>query len=399
MICLATKPGLDTGAARKAADRIIPPWNYTRPETRHETKLDWRKMEIEHGLALQGARMRLGIILAAQMESLVRWVRSPQFTERRLNRIPEKVLLAHEIRREFLRFYVRAYFDGAEASHTWKNRYLRERALTPQEGETIVTFDDALIGRLARHADRLGTAAIHAIETRIMPVLESTWSPDGSRIKSAEDLERELRTVYAKAFIQKADVPRGTDVLDLAEAILLARPPHLKGLPAGKRRMKVRDRAQYERWQRQRIPHTKFIKQTAAEIKAGRYPGAEINRGLGSRWLGTERSRFHSHGVVDQARADTDVTHYQYSARGENPCPICSARDGVIRRKDDSYWAMNTPPMHHGCEHCVLVPIYREERMKVTPKKELPSGDDVPDGYGTYNPAKVRSARSLGIEV
>jgi hypothetical protein len=55
--------------------------------------------------------------------------------------------------------------------------------------------------------------------------------------------------------------------------------------------------------------------------------------------------------------------------------------------------------MHHGCEHCVLVPIYRDEPTKVTAKKELPSGDDVPDGYGTYDPAKVRSARSLGIEV
>jgi SPP1 gp7 family putative phage head morphogenesis protein len=392
LIRLATAPGIDTGPARKAS------WNYKRENTRHETKLDWRKMEVEHGLAMQGARMRLGIILAAQMESLVRWVRSPQFTERRLNRIPEKVLLANEMRREFLRFYIRAYFDGAEAYRIWKGRYLRERGLTVHDSEVVVTFDDALVGRLARHAERLGTAAIHAIETRIMPALESAWSPDGTRVKSADDLEKELRTIYANAFIEKSDVPKGTNVLDLAEAILLARPPHLKGLPPGKRRMKVRDRAQYERWQRNRIPHTKFIKQTAAEIMEGVYDAPAMKRGLTSRWLGTERARFHSHGVIDQGRTDADVTHYQYSARGENRCPICDARDGIIRRKDDSYWALNTPPMHHGCEHCTLVPIYRDERVKVTAKKELPSGDDVPDGYGTYDPAKVRSARALGIE-
>jgi hypothetical protein len=371
-------PIVDLAAIPAIADEVIAPRRNKRDLTPHEQKVDWRSMQVEDALAVQGGRLRLGLILAAQMEALIDWIRRPAFSMNRLNSIPESVMLTREIKREFLRQYLRAYFDGSEAYLKWKNRYLRERGKAELQDQVIVTFGDREVNYFARFADRLGQAAIHSIETRIMPALESTWSPNGTRIKSAEDLEGELRSIYANNLIEKAEVPRDAQILELA------------------RRMKIRNRAQYDKWQKRKVPFSKWIGQSAADIAAGKYPPAQLQKHLSTRWLRTERTRFHSHGVLDAVRDDQDVQWLQFSA-GDEPCPICTARDGTIRRKDDDFWAFNTPPLHHGCTDCRLVPIFRDERVRVTAKKDIPAPDDIPDGYGLYDPRKVTSARLLGI--
>lgn len=85
---------------------------YWRPLNRVEQKIDFAAMEIADGDALQRSRMRLGLILAAQMAKLIDQTRAPSYGPARASRM--ELPLTREISDEFFRLAARAYWDGAQ---------------------------------------------------------------------------------------------------------------------------------------------------------------------------------------------------------------------------------------------------------------------------------------------
>jgi len=91
-------------------------------------------------------------------------------------------------------------------------------------------------------------------------------------------------------------------------------------------------------------------------------------------------------------------------------CPICRARDGVIRPANDSWWKLNWPPYHFNCR-CAVRPIFKEEvqifRIRPTPPSKLEGIPAPLEGFGVdplvsesfwrMTPSMVERARRYGI--
>lgn len=351
--------------------------------------------------------LRMGIILAGQMDVFLKWTRSDQFTPGRLHKIPKNVEMVDELIAEMQRICVTAYADGVFSTATHRR------------SDPAASLSRAALKTVLLHGARLGAAALHGIRTVLMPVLESVWSPNGTRLKTQAEVEREIRTVYA-SMIGPAPKRYADDILELAESerdsiidrlidsvfmvwefatadpVDRARDQIINRLirPA-RRRMKVANREQYEQWQRTKLPYSKWIKQSAAQLKAESVAPPTLNPQFALRWVQTERTRFQALGVLESTRKDPYVVGYRYTVEiGSHPVCISLAADGVIR-KNDPRVQMYTPPLHHGCTGR-WEPVMAWDEDEFTKVNTLPDPALIAKGFGQSYPAREQARVLVG---
>lgn len=380
-------------AARAFAVDLIPSGAYWRDQETEESFYDFASVEAEEGRDIQGTRIRLGVILAAMMERHVDWIRAlspgrnpspPAYFER-------------EVGREFFRLSTLAWFRG-----TTDVRRTVSRALGEPQSPPSVVLSAGGVSRLEVRSYQTGRALCRVIADAIGQVAVSAFGPDGSRVKGPDELEEEVRTYYASSWITPGPRPdpSGPGLLELAcfedETVELAG-----------RRMKVRDQDQYRRWQKGRIPFSKWIKQAIEDIEAENLAPPQITPGMARTWLVTERTRYRAEGAIAEAEADARIGSLMFSTmRDDSVCPKCGIRDKVIRPVGDLWWSRNRPPLHFRCR-CDVIPVLRKwakkavtgakSWLKVTPKRSLPKDDDLQPGFGSYDRSKVKTAKALGI--
>lgn len=354
--------------------------------------------------------LRMGLILAGQMDAFLKWTRSDQFTPGRLHKIPRNVEMVDELIAEMQRVCVAAYSDGVFSTAGKHRRSDPAASLSKKALKTVLL-----------HGARLGAAALHGIRTTLMPVLESVWSPDGTRLKSQAELEREIRTVYA-AMIGPAPKRYVDDILELAESeqdaiidrlidsvfiadlwefetadpVDRARDQIIdRVIRPAKRRMKVRNREQYEQWQKTKLPYSKWIKQSAAQLKAESVAPPTLNPQFALRWVQTERTRFQALGVFEATRNDPYVVGYRYTVQiGTHPVCVSLASDGVIRKNDPRIQTY-TPPLHHGCTGS-WQPVMAWDEDEFTLLKQLPDPAQISKGFGQAYPAREQARVLVG---
>lgn len=316
--------------------------------------------------------LRLGIILSAQLEAWIEWTRGDRFSLGRLHALPDRLEMQDEVIREFKRISISGYVDGVLS--------------TARAGsDPAASLSTKALRNVELHGARLGAAAVHAIRTKLMPVVESAFDTRGQRIKPQEELERELRQVYA-TFLTTAPRDMLDRALEFAESdpIDAARDRIIEQTitkPA-RRRMKVRNRTKYEDWQRSRLPFTKWIKQTVEQIQAEAIAPPTLNPRLAVRWVQTERTRFVNRGVIEATINQSAVVGYRFTlGTSESHHPACAAASGMVLRKGDQRLQRYTPPLHHGCKSH-LEAVYADERVTFTPRRSLPHPKLIAEGFG-----------------
>ena len=313
--------------------------------------------------------MLLGIVMAGQMDGLIQWTRSDQFTPARLNSIPKDVELLRETALVFRRIVVEAYIDGVGST---------ARAGRPRP---VAALSRKALRHVQSHGIRLAAAALHGVRTQVMPILEAVWTPDGTRVKDQASLEKEIRSVYAT--ILRPGSKRDLDaVLQFAASDNLdkARDTLVRSSRRG-RSMKVRDPQQREKYLRTRVPFTKWLKRTVEQIRAEAVAPPTLSPEFAVRWVETEAARFKSAGVIEATRTAPDVVAYRFVASNGGSSAACRAANGMVIRKDDPQLSNWMPPLHHGCQSH-LEPIYAEDDVKVTARKDRPDIDVIAKGFG-----------------
>src|SRR5690606_34687439 len=94
--------------------------------------------------------LRMGLILAGQMDAFLKWTRSDQFTPGRLHKIPRNVEMVDELIAEMQRICVTAYTDGVFAA-------------AHDRSSPAASLSRAALKTVLLHGARLGAAALHGI--------------------------------------------------------------------------------------------------------------------------------------------------------------------------------------------------------------------------------------------
>lgn len=334
--------------------------------------------------------LRLGLILSGQMSGFIAWVKSKDFTPLTLHEVPEDVEMQNEITDEFVRIFIGSYVDGVFS--TARPGYI-----------PVAALDDEALLRWEIQAANLADAVVHAIRTEIMPVLESTWTPSGERTKDDATLEREIRSVYVR-YLQRA--PRAD--LDLVMTLAESNPvdrlrdeivEEAQQRVKKRRRMKVRDQKQRDKFLRDHKPFSKWIQQSVEQIRAEAKAPPTISPKYAIRWVQTERTRMMIEGVIEATQDDPDVIGYRFSAHHSTKShhPACAAMNGkIISKADRARMQIWKGPLHHGC-HSRFLPVYRWEHEKPTPVRQLPSPSLIAPGFGGVYAERGRT-HSLQVE-
>ncbi len=306
--------------------------------------------------------------------------------------------MAEEFGAEMTRVFARAWWEGAATVARALARQDAIEGRTPRSATPPVVLAPRAIRRLTENGYRLGADLARGIWVRLAPAIESAFAPDGRQLKTLDDLEAEIRAIYATDYLRRSTLS-GEDVLALA-AGHRARTIHLEEVPKAPRgkAVKIGDPKGFVRWQGKAIPYSAWLKSAAASVdENGHLP--ELTLKALSAWVETERTRYHNLGGTSAALADPGVVTLTYSAiRDSRTCPVCLERDGVTRPKTDAFWSFNTPPMHHGCR-CSLIPGTAREGVAITPEAKLPNGLKVAVGYGKVDPVAQETAKALGTGV
>lgn len=349
---------------------------YWRPLHDWERKLDFAAMDLADAREMERSAVVLGTVVAGVMDKYLAWAGS--LTS------PPKVtpaFLGDEFGAEMARVMARGYVDGI--------RDYERAAERAGRVPSLVGLTSSAEKTITRAGMTWGERTAQSFADRVRPIIDAAWALDGRRVKEAATLKAEIATLFAGYF-----EPSNAAVEFAEEQASEVKP---KRTPFRGRRMKVRDPKQFAKWQKSFIPYSKWIREEAPKIAAKR---VALKKQHAETWLLTERVRFQAHGTIAAAQSDPDVVQLGYSAiRDGRECPACGSRDGVVRPKGDNWWALNTPPMHRRCR-CSIGPIWRNERVKNTPLRTITAevtDEGVSDGYGTYNPRKVQSAKRLGI--
>lgn len=96
--------------------------------------------------------------------------------------------------------------------------------------------------------------------------------------------------------------------------------------------------------------------------------------------------RAYNAGRAYQIQKSETVEYLEFvGIRDARQSPICRARSGIIRPKDDPFWSSNWPPLHHGCRSTVRpVTKYEMKWHGLTPTKELPPMPAPQEGFGDF---------------
>ena len=344
---------------RKFEAQLIPADAYWREPTRYESKIDFAAIEESEGEAIHGHRLRLGLLLHAQREAIVRWTRSPRFSAASARRVPK--WFSWQIGNEFVRIWARGYWDGLE-------EYGRQIE-SAGEDPAGLRLSEAATRRLIENAWTSGRAFAEKVLAPVRMIADRAFGADGARILPPDRIEGEIRTAYAR-WIEPSD--RKVDVSE----IRLASPLDIL-------------KTSWRSWQQRNSPIAAWLDWTIGSIKD---EGGEIpilSETATKRDVLTERNRQRVAAVYESGLSDPDVAYYQYSAmRDSRTCSLCRSLDGTIRPKDDEFWYTATPPMHQSCR-CDLVTIVKKEAAKVTPIKSVDrrGWEKIPAGFGGYDPS------------
>lgn len=369
---------LDPLVARKHSIDLVPASCYWRDPTPSEArKVDFAAIEAEEGRDLEEFRQVLGIILARSMEDHVAW--SNRLTAGRTPDPP--ALFVKEYSRVFWNLLVQSFGRGATEVQRQASRFYGT-----EQQESFVELTSFALRVYEKRSQLLGQAFADAIVRQIRPIMSDAFVGT-TEIYDAEERERQIRTVYA-GLVERSS----SETIELVGEHESIEEIHFAG-----RRMKVRNRAQYEKWQKHRKPYSQWIKQSAEDLRAQSLAPPHLTPAQAKAWLVTERTRYRTAGAREEAKFDPRVKWIQYVAiRDGKTCSKCKRRDGTIRPKDDAFWKRNNPPLHWHCR-CDLIVVFREERLRVTPKRKLPGADDLQPGFGAYSPKKVMAAKKIGI--
>ncbi len=395
--------------ARRFAVEAVPSSAYWRDPLDAELKVDFAALEVSEGRLLEGASLRFALIVSGHMAWVLDWIRRPGFGPAAL-RNPPAELMADEFGAELTRIFVRSYWEGTETYARWLGRQATIEGRTPGAVTPAIGLTPQAINKMRQNAYQLAIGITRGIWSRLAPVIESAFAPNGQRLKTTEQIDGEIRSIYGSDYLQP--VKKGfteQDILELSGGFrgdistlwllddeLIRKPIEPQPAPRG-RPMQIRDRTAYDRWQRSNLPYSKWIKQAAETIIEESRDVPELTLNMLQRWVQTERTRYFNHGTVQSALLDPNVKNFQFSAlREANTCAVCRGRDGMVRPKNDWWWAFNQPPVHHKCR-CNIVPITVRERSLVTPQSALPSQADVPVGFGTYDREAAQATRRIVV--
>jgi SPP1 gp7 family putative phage head morphogenesis protein len=339
------------------------PAAYWRPLTACEQKIDFAAMEIADGDVLQRARMRLGLILAAQMTKLIEMTRATSMSATTASRI--ELPFEKEVQAEFFYLAKDGYLDGAQVFDRAKDRSARiaGRAVPPSR-----TYGISSLGmkRMRAKAAKRGSEFCAAIGRPIHAALDDLFSAEGVRQKPQAMLEGEIRSIYAKWI----DVAPGGPVVHLAapplETIGEGGPYSLGGGSA---------------------PITDWLMVTAEAITRSGQPIPELRKNPTQAFLETERTRAINAGITAAGLNDQNTVAFQFTAiRDGRTCPECLSRDGTIADKNSDFWIFNCPPLHTRCR-CHRVPVFSWEPVKYSTDAMLREIDTsgLAPGFGTYD--------------
>jgi len=397
--------------ARRYAVELVPATAYWRDPLDVEQKIDFAQMEIDEGRALQGASLRFGLIVAGHMAWMLDWISRDSFGPASL-RTPPAEVMSDEFGAELARIFVRSYWEGTETFARWMGRQDAIEGRSPRADVPPIGLTPRSIAKMRENAHQLAIGITRGIWSRLAPVIESAFAPDGSWVKNRAQIEAEIRSIYGRDYLRtpKRDWTQD-DILALSggfkgqienvwhfddrsikKVVEDLVDPVKRGRP-----MAIRDRAAYEAWQRSHLPYSKWIKQATATIIEEGQETPEITLQMLSRWVQTERTRYFNHGTTQAAIMDPEVSTLTFSAiRDGKTCQVCLARDGKTRPKTDFWWAFNQPPVHHSCR-CQIVPGSRREGVAITPQSDLPSQAAVPVGFGTWDKEAADATRRIVV--
>lgn len=357
--------GYRPDAARRLALDLNRPTAYWRPLNRVEQKIDFAAIEIADGDALQRSRMRLGLILAAQMSKLIDLTRAPSFGAAKASRM--ELPLTREIGDEFFRLSARAYWDGAQV---FDRSIARSAQLAGRPAPPSRVYGLSAMGvkRLDSKARRRAAEFCDSLRKQLQPVFDTVYSPAGLRMKPQSMLEGEIRTVYS-GWID-AGPPDEPVAVEFA-----VRPLDAKSEP------------EYDKWQRRVVPVTDWIEVTAEKIRRAKQPAPALKTNSTALWLETERTRQLNAGITAAGLKSVATVAFQYTAiRDGRTCEICLQLDGITREKNDDFWVFHEPPLHWRCR-CHRVPIFGWENVKYSTDAMLDEIDTAAlgPGFGSYD--------------
>jgi len=356
--------GFRPDASRRFAIDLNRPTAYWRPLTRVEQKIDFAAMEIADGDALQRSRMRLGLILAAQMTKVIAQTRAPSFGAAQAGRI--ELPLTKEIGDEFFRLASRAYWDGAQIFDRAlaRSAQLAGRAVPPSR---VYGLSAVGVTRLEAKARKRAAEFCDSLRKQLQPVFDGVFSAAGVRMKPAALLEAEIQTVYSRWI----DAPPPGSTVELA-----SKPPLDAETPA-----------EYEAWERRTVPITDWIQTTATRIIRAKQPPPALKTEVTALWLETERTRQVNAGITAAGLKNADTVAFQYTAiRDGRTCKVCLQLDGITRPKNDDFWVFHEPPVHWRCR-CHRVPVFIWENVKYSTDALLDEIDTsaLGPGFGQYD--------------
>jgi SPP1 gp7 family putative phage head morphogenesis protein len=338
------------------------PAAYWRPLTPVEQKIDFAAMEIADGDVLQRARMRLGLILAAQMTKLIELTRAPSMSATTASRI--ELPFEKDVQTEFFYLAKDGYLDGAQVFDRAKDRSARI-AGRPVPPSRVYGISSLGMKRMRAKAAKRGTEFCAAIGRPIHAALDDVFSAEGVRQKPQAMLEGEIRSIYAKWI----DVAPGGPVVHLA-----APPLEIfggeSGLLSGGRE-----------------PITGWLKIAAEGITRSNQPIPELKTNQTQAFLETERTRAINEGLTAAGLKDQNTVAFQFTAiRDGKTCGECLDRDGTVADKNDDFWIFNCPPLHPRCR-CHRVPVFAWEPVKYSTDAMLREIDTsgLAPGFGTYD--------------
>jgi SPP1 gp7 family putative phage head morphogenesis protein len=343
-------------AARTLEIDLVPQGCYWRDPTVPEECMDFAAMERAEGEAMHGARLRLGLMLWAQREAVVRWTRGPNFGPAKARSVPR--FFGRQIAREFVRISARAYSDGMVQ--------FREAV---GSGPTSLSVSDT--DRLVRDAWARGQSFVSGVLHPVSQALAGAYAT-GRRVKPQDQLEAEIRTAY----VRYLEVGKRVDPseINLATPLTIA----------------------YRTWEKRNSPISAFLRVLLGQGEDVLDGSPQLTDNATRAIVGTERGRLTNASVWESALKEETVEALQYSAlRDGRTCAKCRSLDGVVRPKDDfAFWGVYTPPLHPVCgERCRLIPVKISQRKSapVTSGDRLDEikrtvGPQIQPGFGGYDP-------------
>jgi len=253
---------------------------------------------------------------------------------------------------------------------------------------------------------------------------------DSARVEAKkwlDDIENRCKRVLLNA-LGSAQYDRELIALQLGNVVrsYLEKTPQGERFAARGRRMKVRDQAKYDEWQRTKMPYQKALRtgriiddaiagekaraankrltddaRAQAAANAIRLDAAKAGQGkapkIAKKWETVSRNAWNRNrntALVNLAVDNPDVVYLEwFTARelhlgGSPVCETCEQYEMLTLPKNHPRWGTHRPPLHYNCR-CELVEVTREQskafKIRPTRKADQPDwdGDAIPaEGFG-----------------